>query len=307
MRLPKRVKQTRKHDRKILVVFSDTHGGHRKGLLNPDTQILEEVIYSTEDGQQVELTPTPVSLNPYQKWLWDVYQKNIEETFDLADGDPVAVFHNGDLTQGIKYWDGLDFTSLGSQFFVATSNMRPWFTYDNMKWFRIVWGTDSHIAGEGSAPRIVTTLLKNDYPEVDIRTVQHSLAEFGGLTHDIAHHGPNNSVRSWLKGNTPRYYTKSMIFDAIKEGKKPPDTVFRGHFHQKVEEWVVEWLGTGRQKTLFCMTPSYQGMNEYARQRTASANRVINGHVAVEIIDGKILDVHWFTSTVDVRTKEVLA
>jgi len=302
-----KVRTSRKAERQILVVFSDTHGGDKKGLLNPDTMLYQEVPVMSDSGMAVELQPVQVTLNPYQRYLWDIYQKHIEETFALADGDPVAVFHNGDLTQGIKYRDGLNYSDMGSQFFVGASNMRPWFGYQNMRWFRVIWGTDSHIFGEGTAPRLIFDALKRDYPKVDLNMSQHSLATFGGVTFDIAHHGPTGGKRSHLRGNELRYYIKSLMDDEIKRDHKPPDVVVRGHYHVRVEEYVVDWYGKyGRHRTIACISPSYQGMNEHARQMSQSADRVTNGHVAFEIVNGKVLDVHWFCHSVDMRKKEVL-
>jgi hypothetical protein len=50
--------------RTILAVCSDLHGGHRHGLLNPDT-VLHEY---DEEGEVVD--DYHPALNPVQKYLW---------------------------------------------------------------------------------------------------------------------------------------------------------------------------------------------------------------------------------------------
>lgn len=49
--------------RVILLVFSDTHGNHKLGLLNPKTVLYDE----TEEGELIPYTPR---LTASQQYLW---------------------------------------------------------------------------------------------------------------------------------------------------------------------------------------------------------------------------------------------
>lgn len=288
-------------------MFSDTHGGHKQGLLNPETKLAVEVVKRDAEGNVYsEIEYRPAVLNPVQEWLWEVYQDNINKTMELADGDDVMVIHNGDLSQGNKY-NPTELEDVGTQFLVASSNMRPWFNHSNVKWFKLIWGTASHIYHDGSTPRLVFDALHREYPNVELSQSKHSLLKFFGITMDIAHHGPGAGGRNWLKGNEARYYTKSLMADSVQyDDVRPPDIVCRSHYHSVVEEYVVEFYKKwGRVRTLFTLTPSYQGLNEFSRQVTRSKPKIVNGHVAYEIINGKLHDVHWFTDFRDARQLEV--
>ncbi len=303
-RIPKGLIMAKKKiERKLLAVFSDTHAGDKYGLLNPDAKMLIDT--PTDDGG-TEVKEWPVQPNPFQAWLWDKYQKNIKATMDLADGDPVMVVHNGDLTQGWKYPSEM-LEDMGAQMLLGSANMEPWFKYPNVKWFKLIWGTASHIFGNGSAPRIIHQLLKRSHPKVDITLNKHTLLEFGGVLFDIAHHGPSGGIRNWTRGNVARYYLTSLMADYVDDNKRPPDVVVRSHFHTKIEEYVVKFYKKwGRIRSEFVLTPSYQGINEYTRQVTRSVGKVSNGHVVFEVIDGRVIDTHWFEDVRDIRELEVV-
>jgi hypothetical protein len=307
--MPKQKKNSRSGvsvDRKILVVFSDTHAGHKYGLLNPATLVWEEVPYYQNGEVSTRLEAMPVKLTPVQEWLWKVYTKNIENTVALADGSPIMVVHNGDLTQGVKYPEYGNLP-VGVQFMAATANLMPWLEYDQVKDFMLVWGTASHIFEDGSAPNVVMQALKSHNNKVNYKQAKHALLDYAGVRFDIAHHGAGGGRRNWLKGNEARYYTRSIMLDAVQDNKRPPDVVIRSHYHTRIEEYLVDWYAAyGKVKTEYILTPSYQGMNEFTRQATKSAGKVLNGHVAFEIINGKVHDTHWFVDIRDVRQIEVI-
>lgn len=306
--MPKKTRRTR-FDRQIVSVFSDTHAGHDLGLMSPKTMDIVPVPTKNQDGKTTqEWIARPVNLTPYQSWLWhEVYTPNIKATFDFANGDPVTVVHNGDLSQGVKYIDKHVSVDTALQMFAATANLMPWFEYKNLKAFRVIWGTDSHIFGDNSTPRIVTEMLKKDYPKVDIKQTAHSLLDVGGVLLDIAHHGPSGGIRNWTEPNMFMYYTRSLMADAIDRDMRPPDAVIRSHFHRRIEGTLTKFYAKyGRVRTWYLLLPSYQGMNGYARQRSRSADMVLNGHVDLEIINGVLHDIIWRVTAVDQKTYEVL-
>lgn len=288
----------KKYKRFVLVNFSDTHAGQSLGLLNPAT-VIEQPL---PDG---EIKNHYAMLNPAQKIAWELYTGHVDVVKDIADGDDIVVIHNGDLTQGRKYFDNLAYSDVYAQMKIAQENMRPLVGLPNTKIVRMSWGTPSHIFYQGASTNMVAHLLRQEYPEKNIKSAPHGLLTLGKTTIDYAHHGTGAGIRRWLKGNVFRYYLKSMMFDEFAAGIKPPDLVIRSHFHVKIEEKVSDshepW---GQVSTTGIITPSYTFMSDYARMVTRSQPRVTLGMCAVEFINGLVYNVNWLTKTFDTRTKE---
>lgn len=287
-----------KYDRWILAAIADTHGGHLLGLLNPET-ILREY---TPDGDEIAI---PVSLNPSQQFLWELYEKHRQETIKLAGKDPIILMHLGDQSQGQKYPQQLVYSSVANQIIVAFYNIMPWVRHAEVT--RMVWGTQSHIFYEATTPRLIEEMLRGRYPKKDIRSVGHGLLDVKGLLVDYAHHGPSKGIRNWLSGNQMRYYLKSMIADEIDAEKDPPDLVLRAHFHSRLEEDIHKFRNGKKHDVKGMVVPSYTLLTDHARQATKSISRVTNGMAAIEVINGKIHYVHWLTKTSDIRIKEKIA
>jgi len=284
----------------ILAVASDKHGGHKLGLLNPETTLEDE----DRKGNLVEWHP---ELEPFQQYLWKLHQKHIDDTKHLAGKDPIIVIDNGDLTAGNKYPHEQVSTRISDQFDIAAWNLRPWLDLKNVKTVRITKGTGAHNFGEGSSEVITQRILKGWYSKKDIRTIFHGLADISGTLIDYSHHGPFTGSRNWLRGNEARYYLKSLIQDELDLGNRPPNLVLRGHYHSYVEEYVIKVVNGKRYKVQLNVIPSYCGIDSYARQATRSSYILTHGMVCYEIIDGKILDTYPFMETIDIRTKEKLA
>jgi hypothetical protein len=222
----------------------------------------------------------------------------------LADGDPIFVFHVGDLTQGDTYPHQLVSTRMADQILIAAANMREWVQHDNVDALRLVAGTGSHIFREGSSTVLVSEMLQSD--EVDVGVIGHGLADVRGIKIDYAHHGPSIGIRRWTEGNQLRYYLKSLMLEEITHGDLPPRLVFRAHFHELWRETVRLRLGNEWLVADIILLPSYCGMGEYGRQATRSKNVISNGLVAVEIEDGDLVQIHNFERQVDLRTEESL-
>jgi hypothetical protein len=297
--------------RKILVVTSDWHSGHRLGLMNPDTVLYEQRIDRAPGKTVSELDYT---LGEFQQYLWyEVWLKGIEIVKQIADGDPVGLIVNGDITHGNKYPDQLITTSLANQFLIAEGCAKPWLDQlPGLNFIRFAVGTGSHIFQESASPVLVSELLKPKYPDVDVGVVHHGLLKANGLKVDYAHHGPSQGIREWTKGNQLRYYLKSIVAGAHKSGKKPPDVVFRSHYHYPHREIISEFVSgdNGRPQTIenrIYLTPSMCGMNDYAQQASKSSPVIYNGFMVLEIEDGKIVDDHLdeFVWMLDLRTEDV--
>ncbi|GAG09406.1 unnamed protein product, partial [marine sediment metagenome] len=171
---------------------------------------------------------------------------------------------------------------------------------------RLVYGTESHEFGQGTAPELVAAQLRLALPGRDIKTVRHGLFDIDGVVFDCAHHGSGPGSRAWLRGNIARYYTRSLMMDDLLAEKKPPRVVLRAHYHTHLRETVRIRPNGHEYVTDFVLTPSYCGMTHYALKVTRSSYMLGCGLVAFEIVDGALEGVHPFVRTVDLRTEEAL-
>lgn len=279
--------------RSILVDLSDTHGGSKFGLMNPAVVLYDE----DHEGNLVPYSPRPTAA---QSYLWELYQKNIAATVELAAGDPIDVLLNGDPVQGNKYPQGLVTPEVADHIAIAEANMMPWLEIPNVRTVRLATGTGAHEFGDGSATLSLAKLLQAAHPDRDIAATNHGLIDYGGCVVDYAHHGPHPGSRKWLEGNTARFYLRDLMLQEITNKRRPPDLVLRAHFHT----YIHEILEMGEYRSELIITPSYCFMNGHARQATRSQYRVSVGQVVFEIVDGVPGKPHKQFETNDIRTKE---
>jgi hypothetical protein len=296
-----RRKRRGKRDSKrlIIVLLSDTHAGHKLSLLNPDIPLTDE------HGE-----PYTPGLTATQGYLWDLYRQHVESVADLADGSPVMVVHNGDLTHGDRHVDHLSLVGVNDQIQAATWNLHPWYGHPRiaLEHVRILVGTASH-GWEGGAEAIVGQRLADQYPAVDTRTLYHAsiaLIEQRGQVIDIAHHGPFPGSRKWLEGNSATYYLRSAMMDELIDGRIPPIVYARAHYHTYQHVGPVRVRRQGRDvESRLIVTPSYSGTDDYTRRVTRSVRKIDHGLVALEFDDG-LRRVHPFFQELDIRTQEEL-
>jgi hypothetical protein len=275
--------------------MSDSHGGHRLGLMPPDVTLYDE----DEQGNPVPYTPRQTAS---QKYLWGLYEDYIKRSVEIANGRPILLLHNGDLTQGNRHAEQLVTASISNQVLIAAANLAPWLKIPNVRAMRIVQGTQSHEFMESTAPTLVTKILSDAAPEIDIKQLNHGLLEVGGVSIDYAHHGPGPGGREWLRGNEARFYLRNIMMQEIGRGAKPPRLVLRGHVHTYTKE-TLEWAGY---ESTLIISPSFCLLGDYARQAMRSPHLIGNGLVVVEIRDGNLAATHKLVNTVDMRTKESL-
>lgn len=290
----------KKTKRFLFVIISDTHAGHRYGLLNPETKFIE---YDQNGNDYLE----EAHLTRQQEYLWHLYEKHINEIKYIAHGDPIIVLHNGDLTIGQKYPQQMSYTALSNQVIAAYMNMIPWFRLPNLRAFRLSYGTQSHELYEGSVPRLIYEKLKIEFQDKDTRLVKHGLADVEGLSFDYSHHGPYPGSRKWLEGNVARYYLRDCMLTKLLAHQKPADFYIRSHFHTPIEEYLsIRQNGMFARSWLF-ITPSYQLMGDHAQQATRSKDSVTNGCLLLEcLVDKLVGNPQWLMETSDIRTKEVI-
>lgn len=286
--------------RVILAAASDKHGGHKLGLLNPETILEDE---NQETGQKYEWTP---NLTEWQRFIWEEHLEHIQFAKELAGKDEIVVFDVGDLTQGNKYPSEQVSTRISDQFAIASWNLRPWLDLPNVKTCRIGKGTPAHNFGEGASEIVTKMLLQSWYPKKDIAVLYHGLADIAGLVVDYAHHGPTPGTRNWLRGNEARYYLRSLIHDELDFGNNPPHLVIRADYHSYVEEYLTKFFRGKKYGTWFTILPALCGMSDHARQATKSTGKITLGMCFYEIVNGNILQIHDKFKTLDIRTKEKL-
>lgn len=219
--------------RKVLAIQSDTHGGCKLALMNPDTELVD---YDPE-GEVITYRP---ELTASQEHLWGVFRDGIQSVKDLADGAEVILFDIGDSTHGNRWAQELVSTRLDDQISIAERNLEPWFDIPNLSKIRLVLGTGVHVFGEGAAPRMISKIIKVLHPQVDCRPIEHGSARVNGVLVDYAHHGPNTGSRHWLHGNIARFYLRDLMQRSILEGRDVPQIVLRGHFHAPVYEYLEQ-------------------------------------------------------------------
>jgi hypothetical protein len=285
--------------KKVIVAMSDTHGGHRLGLMNPEVKLFDE----DENGNLKFRSP---DLTATQRYLWRLYLDDIEQVKKIAKGKKIILLHNGDLCQGDKYVNQWVSTRQSDQITIAVSNFAPWLKLKNLDKIRLVHGTGAHGFGEGSAESLVSEQLLAKSPKLNISQLTHSLADIDGLTIDYAHHGPGTGGRQWLEGNIARYSLKSIINYEVAVGNEPPDIVLRGHYHNFIWETIRRGTNGSMKEHHIFVLPSYCGMGEHGRQATKSKCILSNGLVVFEVDNGKLIKVHPIIHTTDLRRKESL-
>lgn len=266
--------------RKIAAFIADTHGGHKLGLLNPETELFEE---DQSEGTCGWYYPT---LTKTQTYLWDRYEAHRRALWEFAGTSQVNLFHDGDITHGDKYPHQLVSTRRGDQLLIGEENLAIW-CEEGVSSIRLAQGTNAHIFGEGTSTMLVTKALMHRYPHVDVNMTAHGRANFDGYRIDYAHHGPHPGTRVWLDGNQLRYYAKDIMLRSILHAEDPPDAIIRAHYHTFRHE-VVEFTGHKTWRTHIWVLPCYCGLSDHARQAVRSPTRVDVGMIALEIVDGEL-------------------
>ena len=294
--MPLFTKRKRAHKRCIAVLLSDTHAGHKLGLCNPSTVLINE----HGDNYSPQLSAT-------QQYLDDLYKTHIDAVADLADGDPVLVFHNGDITQGTRYADHLIATLIVDQVKIAVANLSRWYTHKriNLALVRVVVGTSAHSI-EGTTEQLVAAQLAALYPKLSTSVMYHLqfvLKSQRGQVLDLAHHGPFPGSRKWLRGNSARFYLRDAMMAEMIDGLTPARVYARAHYHEWLRETVrVRRNGVDATSDLV-ITPSYSGIDDYVRRATRSKRKIDHGLVACEFEDG-LRDVYPLYQQLDIRSRE---
>ena len=281
-------------DRAIVAVITDTHGGHRGSLLNPGMTL--ELF--DQEGNPYHYHPEPTAV---QEFLWGIFTDAIARIIELANGCPVYVLHLGDLVEGDKHTSEVMFPDMAAQIQIGLENLKPLCAIPNVIALRIVIGTEAHEYMFANATRLISAGLKNAYPELDIQMIQHGYDDIHGVKIDYSHHGPTQSRRQWLRGNEARYYLRNAMYEDISQDGYPADVYLRGHVHAP----VIEYLQVGKYWSTLVVVPSMKIGGQYSFKMMRSNPSVTVGMMAIEIEAGRVKQIHDYTVTKDLRTREV--
>jgi hypothetical protein len=278
----------------VLFVLSDTHCGHKLGLINPET-----ILFDESNGK--EWKP---SLTGFQYFLWELYEEAIEKLKEFSKQKEIVIIILGDITHGNKYPEQLISNRIADQISIIQQSLKPLLALKNIKAIRLVFGTGSHDFGEGSSMLILKELITASPKKISIEVITHGLLNIAGKRIDYAHHGPGLGVRDWLRGNEARFYLKDIIYKDTKTNGIVPDLVLRGHVHGFTHESLY-WIENDRmRKSSITILPSMCGMSEFAKQGGRSPSILSNGMVMYEITDVSISDPIPLIKVSDVRIKE---
>lgn len=282
--------------RRVVAAISDTHGGYRLGLCDPNVVLLKE----DDKGREYEWTP---ELTTTQLRLWDVYLDNLADLAEFVGNDPVVGIHGGDVTQGDRFNAQIPEITREDQREIAKVNLLPMVRLPTLDKYRLVTGTEVHVP-EAAEVR-VARMLRNETGK-DVRSLHHGRLSFDGVVFDVAHHGPYPGSRDWLRGNVALYYLRDRIYQDRREGVDPATVYLRGHFHEHIDvPFTDTWRGVKRTHRVI-VVPSYSGLTHYARKVTRSTPVLTTGMVAFEIIDGKLGEIREFMQRWDLRVEEEL-
>ncbi len=283
--------------RRLVLVLSDTHAGHRFGLMNPAVELPEE----DHEGKVVWYTPRP---SEYQEFLWEVYTDGIRFLQELAHGDEIVVVHNGDATQGMRFPQHWVSSRLADQVIIAVANLDVLAGLPEVRIVRLTKGTGSHVFEEGSSEILIAQQLQERHPERDVECVYHGLLDVDGVTIDYAHHGPSPGLREWTRGNVARHYLRSEMYSQMLHGERPARVVMRSHMHTYTRETLQELSGDRVYTSDLIITPAFCGLGDHGHRATRSAYEIRHGFVVLEIVDGQLVEIHPLLTRVDLRTKE---
>jgi hypothetical protein len=99
---------------------------------------------------------------------------------------------------------------------------------------------------------------------------------------------------------------RSILIDETSYGGVTPDVILRGHKHEYTRAWAWHQVGGRYWECAGIITPPMAYINAYAVAATQSISRLSIGMVALEVINGKLHQVHPFVHFVDLRKLEII-
>ena len=203
--------------KKCFVVISDTQVGHKQGLVNPNSELEEDV---------------PVPIYPIPESLWGIVENVITYVDTNCKKYDKWLINLGETTQGNALKDDLLTGEMHLQFKWAAETMYPFLDMKGMKGARFLQATSWHEYGDGSSSKLMTEMLKAKYPKLDIKQMNQSRQLVGDVLFEWTHHGSATSKRYYLQGNGAFLDAKDRVLFHIAENYKCPDLTFTAHTHK---------------------------------------------------------------------------
>lgn len=285
--------------RKIIPVIADTHGGYLFGLLNPKTEL--------PPFEDISPEPFKPKLTPTQEMIWELFVKDKQEIVRLAGDDEIFLIHVGDVTQGTLLRNQMLVTPrLADQLLIAKDVISTWIELPNLKTARFVKGSGIHSMKHGSSELELAHYFRKKYNK-DIQAWYHMILDIDNVIIDVAHKGSTSGKRKWLEGNEVRRYIQDIALKEIINGRRPPDIVLRGHYHDRVMATAHIHTDKLTHHIWGAICPAYSlfGTDDWTKSATASKGYMTVGTLALEIINNKLIEIHDFTHSIDIRRHEI--
>lgn len=275
-----------------VVLISDLHVGSRIGLMPPQVEL--------DDGDVVHANKLQLAAwrfwdNEFWPEVWDRQKKLKVKTIVIANGDLIDGNHHNTN----QIWTN----SAVEQILCASEILAP--VAQKAAAMYVTRGTAAHVlasamADEQIAREIGATTANGDRKA---RSAYHLKLNVGGVDFDIAHHGPNPGTRVWTYGDALRKFAKTIVFDTMMRGEKPPDIIVRGHVHKRTHETIRDY---GR-KTEVVITPSWQWHTEFVHSVASHEDISDIGGVIIDIRDGEIVDIQFKLLTLSQSSRVSIA
>jgi len=278
--------------------MSDPHANYKYGLMRTGIRL------DPEDEGEEDWYP---SSTPTQKQLWEWQVGDLAAITALADGDRMGFVLAGDVGHGTLLPDNTRISPrLSDEYAIAVDFLLPWAQLSNLAWMRFVHGTGVHSMKRGSAELLVARMLR-DLTKKDIAAWYHMDLRVDGIEIDVAHKGPPSGKRIWLEGNEVRYYVRDLMLKSLIAGRHPSDVILRGHYHDRILELIHVHTQKGSYRTWGAVCPANSlFIDDYTKSATASKGLMTAGMLAIEIIGGRVVDIHDFSHVADIRRREVI-
>jgi len=251
------------------IQVSDTHVGHKTGIMFPDPYIDHKP-------------------NKAQKWLYKTFSVNfqfaIEEFLDKWKPDYVHISLLGDMGD-------IDYKNRSKQFWTSERTMiahnagqllDPLVQMADS--LHLVRGTKAHIGEDGGVDELIAKEFDITVPPDGYQQFSHWFVDFelSNVLINIAHHGRNRT--KWTDDNGLNSLKNEIILSRAKNNERIPKIISRGHFHFSGH---TPWDDF----PYVIAVPSWQLPTDFIYRIDPKTEIPMVGGNAIMLEDGKIIDV----------------